>query len=455
MFQAIAKLYQKAGKIGEILLIIPMLFAIVFDVGIGTIIGANVCLWLEKSLNTRLPDFILFIVIFPFMSGPLLIDLCWDNIKAAFKTRLNEARHKKRNKKITEESLSAFKKEAARWYTSTFGITPHLDEYIGLRERLKVIKSQKFYPYREGAKFIKVCEDDKWVKIFNKYYPLDLIYGYDHVNNELYFIDGYVVKLPRRAYKREYNQVIDLFFDERGYTYDNLPSGSKESFNKIVADSIDTLEAVDWSGLRYKWEVAMAEEKNRRMAKKGSGHAYKPLTHSGKFKQDYFIRALSEKEIELTADVFRYRNYSVTELTSFDSYVNEYCVCNGVKVLGNLGYPKNAEGVDFLFTCLKDADEAFFMPAVDVLSKIPLDVLAPIMEKKAMEAYKRCDVLRLAGILYLAKNVNYEIEYVKELKQKMNADDKVMTAVDENGIVRFAPDQDEKSKAQAAVAFKG
>ena len=142
------------------------------------------------------------------MIAPLLIDFFWDDIKMFFKTKHKKKR--KIKKKTVEKSLFALKEEVAGWYTSTFGITPHLDKYISLPERLKVIMSQKFHPYSKYVRFIQVSENDKWVRIFNKYYPLDLIYGYDNTSNELYFIDGYVVKLPALASKGRYNRFIDL-----------------------------------------------------------------------------------------------------------------------------------------------------------------------------------------------------------------------------------------------------
>jgi hypothetical protein len=453
MLKKISDLYIGADKVTQVLLVFPLTFVVTVEIGIGALAGVGFLALFQEIFNIRISEFLSIILNFPFMVTPLLIDFFWDEIKAFFKKK--HGKRQKRKKKSAEKSLFAHKEDIIRWYTSTFGITPHLDKYISLHERLSVIRSKKFYPYRKYAKFIKVSEDDKWVKIFNKYYPLDLIYGYDHISNELYFIDGYVVKLPKRAFKDKYNRFIDLFFDERGYTYDNLPSVSKESFDKIVADGINSFEKVDWASLRYKWEVAIAKEKDIRKARKSSATIYQPLTHGGKLRRDYYIRALSQEEIKRTADIFRSGNFSVNELTTFDSYVNEYCVCNGVKILGELGYPKNAKGIDFLFNCLKDVDEAYFMPAVDVLSEIPLSTLAPVIEEKAREAYKRCDVLRLAGILYLAKDLNYEIKFVKELKIKINAQKGPdMTSVDENGLVRFDPDQGAQLAQKEVVAFK-
>lgn len=121
----------------------------------------------------------------------------------------------------------------------------------------------------------------------------------------------------------------------------------------------------------------------------------------------------------------------------------------------NLRYPANKKGLDFLFDCLSDVDEAYFMPAAGVLSEVPVSALGPLMEKRSREAYLRCDVMRLAGIMYLAKETGYEIQFVKNLKEHLaGLEPAPVTEVDENGVVRFAPKQDEQSMAKEAVAFK-
>lgn len=452
MLRKLYRSYKKAGFAKQALLSVPLTLIIGIEIAIGTFLAEYIYRFLHNTFNVEISTSIIVFLYLPLMFAPVIIDFFWEEIKALSKIKFKKKR-KKKNISI-EKHFSALKEEVARWYTSTFGITPHLDKYINLHERLKVIMSQKFRSYDKGARFIKVSENDKWVKIFNKYYPLDLICGYDNTNNELYFIDGYTVKLPKLACIDKYNRAIDTFFDKRGYMYDNLPPASKESFDKIVADSINTFEKVDWATLRYEWEMAIAKEKGN-TSKKSSANSNHLMTHSGKLKQIYYTRPLSQAEITRTTEVFKNGNRSIAEITDFNAYLNEYCVCNGVKILGELGYPANTKGLDFLFTCLKDVDEACFLPAVDVLSKVPLDVLAPTIEEKAREAYMKCDVLRLGGILYLAKNLNYEIEYVKELKMNAKAQEGPdMTSVDENGSVRFDPEQSEQFTGNQAVAFK-
>lgn len=402
-------------------------------------------------------------LMFPFMFALPFIDLFWDVIKWGV-SKIKPVKKRKTRKNINLLSaagtfFSDIRSDSEKWFVATFGIIPHLDKYIELKERIKVISSMKFRPYKhrlEGkVRFIKVSEDDKWVKILGKYFPLDLICGYNNETNELFFIDGYVAKLPARAMNSNINKCIEDFFDERGYTYDNLPAGSKKRFDKLVGDRIDQFECIDWSGLRHEWEMATANYIEQRKANKNIDDRYKPVLRSGKLNRDFLRRALSEKEIKLTAEVFKGTLFSISELTCFADYQNEYSVCNGVYILGELKYPANKKGLDFLFECLSDVDEAYFMPAVGVLSEVPLTVLAPLMEKKSQEAYLRCDVMRFAGIMYLAKETGYEIQFVKKLKENLAGSEPVpMTELDENGMVRFAPEVDEQYMTKEAVAFK-
>jgi hypothetical protein len=428
--------------------VIPFLLVFFGEMAVGLFAGVFLTFWIGEMMGVDadpIADRLLFFYMFwlPF------IDLFWDSFKLIFSKIKIHRREKNRERKgflsAAGTYLSGIRSDTEQWFVSTFGITPHLERYIELPERIRVISEKKFRPYRHNVygrvSYIKVSEDDKWVKILGKYFPLDLICGYNNETNELFFIDGYVVKLPPKAMTDRFNKCIEDFFDERGYTYDNLPSGSRERFDKLVGDRLGQFETIDWSGLRHDWEMATSDAIEERNVKKSVADRYKPVLRSGKLNRDYLKRALSPKEIQLTAEVFRDSRFSisVSEVTDFSAYINEYSVCNGVYILRELKYPANKKGLDFLFECLKDVDEAYFMPAAQVLSEVPVEVLAPVIEKKAEEAYLRCDVSRLAGIMYLAKEIDYDIKFVDDLKKRLNVDVSTPTTeVDENGVVRFA-----------------
>ena len=150
------------------------------------------------------------------------IDLFWDSFKWIFSKIKMHRREKNRESKgflsAAGTYLSGIRSDTEQWFVSTFGITPHLERYIELPERIRVISEKKFRPYRHNTygrvSYIRVSEDDKWVKILGKYFPLDLICGYNNETNELFFIDGYVVKLPPKAMTGRLNKCIEDFFDE-------------------------------------------------------------------------------------------------------------------------------------------------------------------------------------------------------------------------------------------------
>ncbi len=451
MLPKLTKMHNEAGPFGKVILGFLLLGVIILDVFVGGVIVYALWAFIPTLFEFELPDFLAYIILYPWLVVPLLVDCFWGEIKNYL---LKKAKKRRKSKRKTSlgDIFSGIRENVSEWCNSNLGTTPHLGRYISRRERIKVIRSQKFHPYRENVDYIKVSENDKWVRIFWEYYPLDLICGYDKKNNELYFIDGYVKKLP--GWASLYDREIDAFFEQRGFNYDNLPSVSKKSFDKIVANGIKEFEKVDWARLRYEWESEIAKDTYIRKTKKAYANIYKPVK-AGKLNREFFTRTLSLRELQLTADAFRSGDIPVERIIGFNEYVNEYCVCNGVKVLGELKYPENEIGLDFLFDCLKDVDEAYFMPAIDVLSQVPVSKLSPIIEERAGDAYKRGDVVRLAGILYLAKNISYEIEFVRELKQTIQAQEDVgMTVVDENGITRFAPEQSEQFMKKEAVAFK-
>lgn len=81
---------------------------------------------------------------------------------------------------------------------------------------------------------------------------------------------------------------------------------------------------------------------------------------------------LSDCSIHEIAESVRSGKDSLSNFLNFNDYLNEFSVCNGIEILKVLGYPENAQGIDFLFMCLGDVDEAYFTYAVELLKKCSL-----------------------------------------------------------------------------------
>ncbi len=80
---------------------------------------------------------------------------------------------------------------------------------------------------------------------------------------------------------------------------------------------------------------------------------------------------------------------------------------------------RRLEGIDFLFDCLGDVDEAYFMGAAELLKEYPPKLVHRKMEDRAKQAYENKDALKLAGILFLSKRINYETEFIKQKKHEI------------------------------------
>ena len=87
-----------------------------------------------------------------------------------------------------------------------------------------------------------------------------------------------------------------------------------------------------------------------------------------------------------------------------------------VELLKKIGQPKNLEGCDFLFDCLGNIDEPYFYMAVGLLKTYPRRMREEKMEEYAKASHESGDVEKFGGLLYLAKELKYNIKYVEKMK---------------------------------------
>jgi hypothetical protein len=301
-----------------------------------------------------------------------------------------------------------------------FNKLPHFGDMLNKRQVMKIIRRAKFQKYytRDGKLLdhVKISDDDKWVCILGGYMPVDLICGYNPKNNELYSIDGGVIRLPRRAKKENIQAELNSFFEDRGICYTSMPKKANSRFNLFLNVPKSEIDKADFSKVRYQWEKATAAKDQKHSTEK-----YKPVSKKGKIRNDIFERVLSDKDVMATVKAVQQKKVELAYYMNFDEYKSEFSICNGVTLLEQLEYPENKEGIDFLFRCLGDVDEAYFGPAVDVLLDFPKNVLQEKLEEEARLAYENTDVVGLAGLIYFSKKINYEIKFIKELKDAQNA----------------------------------
>ncbi|SDB53563.1 hypothetical protein [Butyrivibrio sp. INlla16] len=80
--------------------------------------------------------------------------------------------------------------------------------------------------------------------------------------------------------------------------------------------------------------------------------------------------------------------------------------------------------------------------AVDVLKKYPRSETSKKIEENAKIAYESGNVLKLAGIIYLAKVLEYDSDYLKQLKEQQEQSEAVKAAEEkaENTVNTFELD---------------
>ena len=299
---------------------------------------------------------------------------------------------------------------------------PHFGKMLRKNQVMSMMEDYNFSPYvtknAETLNNVAVSEDDKWICILGGYMPVDLVCGYNRERNEIYTIDGAIVKLPLKARFYYIASEIEAFFKDRGEYYTTMPRKAREKFEISFDRPVSVLDKADFSRLRYRWEKANANDKNmygRNNRTRGS--KYRPIFDHDVLNEDIFKRVLSGNEIAKTANAIKEKKIQLSEYLDFKRYCNEFSVCNGVELLYNLRYPDNREGIDFLFKCISDVDEAYFGVAIDVLEEYPRSELCVEIEENAKHYLETGDVVALGGVMFFAREIDYEIKCLKEMEE--------------------------------------
>ncbi|SDB49140.1 hypothetical protein [Butyrivibrio sp. INlla16] len=309
---------------------------------------------------------------------------------------------------------------------SGYGTMPHFSSMYREYQIKHILSNHSFHPFiRPNGKksgIIRVSEDDKWVCIFGAYYPIDLICGYNKTKNEIYAIDGTIIKLPIRCKLRSAGTGIEEFFEDRGFYYKSMPGKAEVRFEAALDRPRKDLSRADWGMVRYQWEKAIAGSSNK----------------DGKIGDDFFERVLTDAEIARVVRAIGKGEVSLSYYTDFEKYQNEFSVCNGIRLISVIGKQAKYDEMDFLFRCLEDVDETYFLMAVEVLKKSPRTKVQEKLEEKARIAYEEYDVQELGGLLYLAKVIGYDIQYVKKIKEAQEKGD-----LSSNAALEFEVDEKE------------
>ncbi len=304
-------------------------------------------------------------------------------------------------------------------------------ELFGNKPVKDIIKGELFHHYvcKDGSvlKFIKLSETGKWACIFGEYYPLDLIAGYDRYSYSLRTIFGDVLTLPNDACRNYAKVEFKPFFAHRGRYYYESPHVIS-SFNEFIKDSNIDITKESTQKLRYIWNKLEADDKYSK--------SFTPVLEDGQINPDIYERTLSDKEIQKYLSYIRNDKLSLDNLFDINLYTSCYGVFNAIELLQRLPYDERLKRTDFLFDCICRVDEPYFFVACSMLLSFSKPLIQSKIEENAKTAYNNKDVGKMGGLLYLARQMDYEIVFVKELKEKAKSG-----AKEANTIKKFELDK--------------
>ncbi|WP_026521486.1 hypothetical protein [Butyrivibrio sp. VCB2001] len=324
--------------------------------------------------------------------------------------------------------FSFFKKYKNRVanYFKNIETVPYWGNKFGLDLCIRLLSEDKFKPYvnKKGRKVrgLEVSESGRWFCIKGQYYPTYLVYDYNGATGDITMIDGTQV----RAGDWRFDSILigglmEYLNADRTLRLDNahhtmISTGDcARAFKRIYQGNYQNLATADWDEFRYRWEKELSEIEVRNMNAQNSKDHAKALRNKRIADEALHSRVLMDEEIhEIAYAINQNMIKDFSEWFRMEAFKDDMCICNGVKLLKNLGYPANKVGAQFLFDCLKDIQKPYFEEAVAVLEKYPHDELVARIESSVETAHATGDVLWGAGLIYLSKRIGYEISLAKE-----------------------------------------
>ena len=298
---------------------------------------------------------------------------------------------------------------------------PYWGNKFGFQNTVNLLDAERFRPYRmqNGKRcwHLRVSDSGRWFEIGGFYYPLYLVRGLDYHTDEFVMIDGTRVPTPSVIHLgNTIRGVLDLFeanrIYEKGLSRKSTDAISATAFDRAWGNNYEKLAGADWDQVRYIWEKEVAAVAQDRIDRKRFNKFLQGLRQGDIAKDALLNRVLSEEETEVVSNAVRRGHIKEDKLAEFfdiSAYKDDMCVCNGVHLL-NMCKLTGIEGsMEFLFECIKDIQKPYFEEAVETLTRFQRDKLIEEIEKNVARAHEQGDVLWGAGLIYLSKQINYEI----------------------------------------------
>ena len=311
-------------------------------------------------------------------------------------------------------------------YFKNIETVPYWGNKFGRDLCIKLLSADRFKPYvtKKGDKIrgFEVSESGRWFCISGQYYPTYLVYDYNRASSELTMIDGTQIDSGDWKYDAKIIAALDEYLHaDRNLRIDNtyhvlISTGDcAKAFKRIYPGSYAKLATADWDEFRYRWERELAEIEIANLNRMNSREHATALKNKSVADEAIHTRVMMDEEIrEISNAIDHGMIKDISQWFSTTAFKDDMCICNGVKLLKNLGYPTNKVGTQFLFDCLRDIQKPYFEDAVIALEKYPVDELIPIIESHVETAHATEDVLWGAGLIYLSKRIGYEISLAKQ-----------------------------------------
>ena len=343
-------------------------------------------------------------------------------------------------------AVAAIKLTADRFTKNA--VVPYWGEWFSKKEIFRLLAGERFRPYvtsyGQTVKDVKVSSSGRWVCIKDRYYPIPLVrrFYFKGDLNKCFvrMIDGKDIGM--QEWKGS-NEIKDAFEDLMGTTADYSDELCKSAFNAAKGEMHVTyykLATADWSEFRYLWEQKCRELDHGKGGEKIGKKRIRRLTDPNNIKESLYNKTLSDNELDAVCNRIKSaEDLDVRAFSYIDRYQKDIYVLNGVKICEKLGYPENLKAEDFLFDCIRDIEKPYFDDAIRVLSGFQRDHLIAEIERHVKTAHENGDYIFGAGLLALARSINYEISLEKEADESGETEGLSSEAVAQQG---------------AAVAFK-
>ena len=319
-------------------------------------------------------------------------------------------------------------KHTAKKFTQD-AVVPYWGEWFTRKEIFRLLSGEKFKPYvtshGETVRQVKVSSSGRWVCIRDRYYPLPLVKRF-YFNRDLQkcnvcMIDGTDIGMQEWSGSSE---IKDAVTELMGTVADYPKDLCKSAFDAAKDDmhvSYYKLATADWSEFRYLWEQKCRELDYGKGGEKVGKKRIRKLTDPNNIKDSLYNKTLSETELDAICNRIKLdKGLDVRAFSNLDRYQKDIYVLNGVKLCEKLGYPENIKAEDFLFDCIRDIEKPYFDDAIRVLSGFPRKHLISEIERYVEIAHEKGDFVFGAGLLALARSIDYEISLERETEEKIS-----------------------------------